>query len=126
MKARSRAVLAYPSQGNPPCDDNLWEEESCQTKECMTFQWSARPWGSSRQRVVLCRRSDGLVVEGEGMYVRLSLSSVLCVCVLLLLLLLLFLGGGRGGACTKSPQLPFDRKAFGQHPAVVYVLQTAL
>ncbi|KAK7474871.1 hypothetical protein BaRGS_00033873, partial [Batillaria attramentaria] len=66
VRARSRAILAHPSQGNPACDDNLWEEASCQTEKCTGFQWVAGPWANEDEgstRSVRCERSDGLVVE---------------------------------------------------------------
>ncbi|KAL8591122.1 hypothetical protein ACOMHN_063746 [Nucella lapillus] len=63
VKARSRGVLANPALGNPPCDEVLWEEEDCLAERCLSFFWSSSTWGSRHTRPVLCKRSDGLVVE---------------------------------------------------------------
>ncbi|PVD37229.1 hypothetical protein C0Q70_04224 [Pomacea canaliculata] len=64
VRARSRAILVNPSVNNPPCDDTLWDEETCQTDTCLNFTWNATPWSATGLRTVTCRRSDGFVVEG--------------------------------------------------------------
>ncbi|KAL8558647.1 hypothetical protein ACOMHN_022569 [Nucella lapillus] len=64
VTSRSRAVLAHPSPGNRPCADTLWEDRACQTDLCLTFGWDANAWSRAEHRAVVCRRSDGLAVQG--------------------------------------------------------------
>ncbi|GFO20406.1 thrombospondin type-1 domain-containing protein 7a [Plakobranchus ocellatus] len=66
VKVRSRAILAYPSPGNPPCDTKLWEEATCYAQYCSWFDWAAPEWNyATKFRRVVCIRNDGLEVTGQ-------------------------------------------------------------
>ncbi|CAG5115297.1 unnamed protein product, partial [Candidula unifasciata] len=61
VQARSRAILAYPSSNNPPCDGSLWEDRTCQAEFCSHFQWVTTDWNKlTYSREVFCSRNDGL------------------------------------------------------------------
>ncbi|XP_041371854.1 thrombospondin type-1 domain-containing protein 7A-like isoform X2 [Gigantopelta aegis] len=62
-RARSRAVLAYPGPGKPPCSEALWEELPCIASRCFSYFWTTTKW-IGILRSVWCQRSDGLNVTG--------------------------------------------------------------
>ncbi|CAL1528374.1 unnamed protein product, partial [Lymnaea stagnalis] len=65
VQARSRAILAYPSPGNPPCNGTLWEDQQCEANHCTFFRWITGDWDPRTwTRMVACERQDGLRVIG--------------------------------------------------------------
>ncbi|BFZ22563.1 hypothetical protein BsWGS_25602 [Bradybaena similaris] len=65
VQSRSRAVLAFPTPGNPPCNETPWEERACDAQQCTWFTWVTGDWDmATLTRELFCVRSDGVRVTG--------------------------------------------------------------